>query len=421
MLADNKPFDLRTAFGNNYGYDADGNRIKGMGGVYEQSGSAATSYYEGGAMRRAGHVENNGVFYLLTDQLKSTGVIATQAGVEVTRQYYYPYGGNRSGAAFSSLTTKRFTGQYHESSLPGAEGLSYYNARWYDPQLGRFTSPDTIVPDPADPQDLNRYSYSSNNPVSRIDPSGHYDFKPGDDPWWKNRSASRWLTSLPTVSSQRSTYYSNSGLRPTVGPPSQYKSSVYPLTKQSSASATTPQSDGWKADFRRSVPIVKEIYKNYWGCFIGNCNISQQEWTGTVDLGAFVAPLGAAGRISVSLGIDHEGGIGFILSPGAGGSTPIVSAGAGATFTNAPNLNTLNGYSVQTGGCLKTGVGACGEVTVFKDSASEQTYWGLSVSTIGEISFGLPGSFHGTFENSTVASINVFDVVFDLLDVALQE
>ena len=75
-------------------YDTDGNRVKGtvggvstvyIGGVYEQSGSAATSYYEGGAMRRAGHAENNGVFYLLTDQLKSTSVIATQAGVEATR------------------------------------------------------------------------------------------------------------------------------------------------------------------------------------------------------------------------------------------------------------------------------------------------------------------------------------------------
>jgi len=38
-------------------------------------------------------------------------------------QYFYPFGGNR-GAAFSSVTTKRFTGQYHESSLPGGEGLS---------------------------------------------------------------------------------------------------------------------------------------------------------------------------------------------------------------------------------------------------------------------------------------------------------
>jgi RHS repeat-associated protein len=55
------------------------------------------------------------------------------------------------------LTTKRFTGQYHESSLPGGEGLSYYNARWYDAKLGRFLSADTIVPGPANPQAFKRH------------------------------------------------------------------------------------------------------------------------------------------------------------------------------------------------------------------------------------------------------------------------
>jgi hypothetical protein len=62
------------------------------------------------------------VFYLLSDQLQSTSAIATQAGVEAARQYYYPYGGNRGGSAFSDLTTRRFTGQYHEAGLPDAEG-----------------------------------------------------------------------------------------------------------------------------------------------------------------------------------------------------------------------------------------------------------------------------------------------------------
>ena len=87
-------------------------------------------------------------------------------------EFYYPYGGNR-GSAFSTWTTKRFTGQYHESGLPGGEGLSYYNARWYDAQLGRFVSADTIVPDPGNPQDLNRLAYVRGNPLNFRDPSGH--------------------------------------------------------------------------------------------------------------------------------------------------------------------------------------------------------------------------------------------------------
>jgi len=74
---------------------------------------------------------------------------------------------------FSTLTTKRFTGQYHESGLPGGEGLSYYNARWYDAQLGRFVYADTLVPDPGDPQDLNRMAYVRGNPLRFVDPTGH--------------------------------------------------------------------------------------------------------------------------------------------------------------------------------------------------------------------------------------------------------
>ncbi|MEM4414290.1 MAG: RHS repeat-associated core domain-containing protein, partial [Candidatus Caldarchaeum sp.] len=52
-------------------------------------------------------------------------------------------------------------------------GLYFYNARWYDPVLGRFLQPDPLVPEPGNPQALNRYSYSLNNPVRFVDPSGH--------------------------------------------------------------------------------------------------------------------------------------------------------------------------------------------------------------------------------------------------------
>lgn len=83
------------------------------------------------AFRRVGYSSGNGIFYILNDQLRSTATVLNQAGAVQANQYYYPFGGNRGGA-YSSLTTKRFTGQYHESGLPGGEGLYYYNARWYD-------------------------------------------------------------------------------------------------------------------------------------------------------------------------------------------------------------------------------------------------------------------------------------------------
>ncbi|MBC7252214.1 MAG: RHS repeat-associated core domain-containing protein, partial [Anaerolineae bacterium] len=63
----------------------------------------------------------------------------------------------------------RFTGQRLEAGL----GLLDYRARFYDPVLGRFVSADTIVPEPGNPQDLNRYAYVRHNPLRYTDPSGY--------------------------------------------------------------------------------------------------------------------------------------------------------------------------------------------------------------------------------------------------------
>ena len=65
------------------------------------------------------------------------------------------------------------------------------NARYYLPGIGRFASPDTIVPDPADPQSFNRYSYGLNNPVKYVDPTGHCAGSPvsgSGDPWGASSS-----------------------------------------------------------------------------------------------------------------------------------------------------------------------------------------------------------------------------------------
>ena len=66
-------------------------------------------------------------------------------------------------------TDRQFTGQRWESSL----GFYDYVARQYDPYLNRFISPDTIIPDPGNPQSLNRYAYVLNNALLYVDPSGH--------------------------------------------------------------------------------------------------------------------------------------------------------------------------------------------------------------------------------------------------------
>jgi RHS repeat-associated protein len=85
----------------------------------------------------------------------------------VSSQRYYPYGATRGPDAVD--TPYQYTGQRHEADL----GLYYYRARWYDPSLGRFIQPDTIVPEPGNPQAHNRYTYVYNNPFRYADPSGN--------------------------------------------------------------------------------------------------------------------------------------------------------------------------------------------------------------------------------------------------------
>ncbi|HEY49203.1 MAG TPA: RHS repeat-associated core domain-containing protein [Dehalococcoidia bacterium] len=106
------------------------------------------------------------------DHLTGTAVITDTDGEKVGSIKYYPYGETRESTGTLD-TDKRFTGQRLDDT-----GLYYYSARLYDPTIGRFISPDTLVPSPANPQAFNRYSYCLNNPLRYTDPSGHQMFMP---------------------------------------------------------------------------------------------------------------------------------------------------------------------------------------------------------------------------------------------------
>ncbi len=121
---------------------------------------------------------NNGLFYLYSDQLGSTSAMQAPDGT-VTQTRYTPFGDYRTGSTTNPITDRGYTGQKENMEL----GLMYYNARYYIPSLGRFLSADTIVPNPANPQSYNRYSYTRNNPINLIDPTGNVECSllPGKD------------------------------------------------------------------------------------------------------------------------------------------------------------------------------------------------------------------------------------------------
>jgi hypothetical protein len=66
----------------------------------------------------------------------------------------------------------------------------YYGARYYDRTVGMFISPDTIVPDPTNVYDYNRYMYAGGNPLKFNDPTGHWTEEQLEDQlganwrWW---------------------------------------------------------------------------------------------------------------------------------------------------------------------------------------------------------------------------------------------
>lgn len=53
-------------------------------------------------------------------------------------------------------------------------GLYYLNARYYDPEDGRFLTEDTYRGENDQPDIQHLYVYCANNPVNYVDPSGHF-------------------------------------------------------------------------------------------------------------------------------------------------------------------------------------------------------------------------------------------------------
>ncbi|PKL46818.1 MAG: hypothetical protein CVV37_08415, partial [Nitrospira bacterium HGW-Nitrospira-1] len=72
---------------------------------------------------------------------------------------YKPYGEDAYNSGSGSDPKYKFTGKEEDDT-----GLYYYGARYYDPVLARFITPDAMG---------DNYVYANNNPVMYIDPDGN--------------------------------------------------------------------------------------------------------------------------------------------------------------------------------------------------------------------------------------------------------
>ncbi len=112
------------------------------------------------------------LIYLHPDHQGSIALVTDGNGV-ATHQEFKPWGELRYGGI--GQTSLGYTGQ----RLDSGTGLLYDHARYYNATISHFNSADTVIPGPGS-QDVNRYSYVTNNPVNLTDPTGHRSSDPTD-------------------------------------------------------------------------------------------------------------------------------------------------------------------------------------------------------------------------------------------------
>ena len=105
------------------------------------------------------------VMGLNVDPAQASGFAAASASDGIQRTAYTPYGARRGTEDLD--IDRGWLGQVEDTDI----GLTYLNARYYDPVLSRFLSPDPLM-NPGDPRTLDAYRYAENNPVHYTDSSG---------------------------------------------------------------------------------------------------------------------------------------------------------------------------------------------------------------------------------------------------------
>jgi RHS repeat-associated protein len=165
-----------------YGYDGNGKRIKTTkadGSVeyafYDPSGTLMYVDRPGGSHTIYLSIDGNTIaelinwnpIYLHPDLLGSPRLGTNASGSTVWREHYGPYGEKLNGVNDKI----GYTGHAYDAESQ----LTYAQARFYDPAVGRFMSMDPIG-FTGNPASFTRYAYANNNPFAFTDPTGMASF-----------------------------------------------------------------------------------------------------------------------------------------------------------------------------------------------------------------------------------------------------
>ncbi len=135
--------------------------------VVNSSGTYNTTYYFDANADLIAQKNPDGTITTLLNDIEGSANVATNTTGGVTeRTTYEPFGSVASGGAATRYT-------YEGKEADAVSGDIDFEFRKYNPDWGIFTQPDNVLPDLYDPQSLNRYAFERNNPMTRVDKTGH--------------------------------------------------------------------------------------------------------------------------------------------------------------------------------------------------------------------------------------------------------
>jgi RHS repeat-associated protein len=134
---------------------------------YEYGGDRLLSLAHRGEPRRYYEQDGLGTPVALTD---AAGSVVARYHLDAWGRYRFPTELDASANRFG------FTGYLFDQETD----LYYAKARFYDPELGRFTTQDSVLGEVDEPPSLNRYGYAWGNPLLFVDPEGHAPQSPND-------------------------------------------------------------------------------------------------------------------------------------------------------------------------------------------------------------------------------------------------
>jgi RHS repeat-associated protein len=169
-----------------YGYDYAGERASVTNGTstiyypettYNVNGTSTITkniYANGELVATIQNGTSTVMSYVSSDYIGSTNAVSNSSGALVENINYLPFGALRIDNMAGVNMPQKYIGQLHDAST----GLNYLNARYQNPAQGQFISEDPMFlgnqsqQNLSDPQSLNAYSYSEDNPIVHSDSTG---------------------------------------------------------------------------------------------------------------------------------------------------------------------------------------------------------------------------------------------------------